>query len=32
MEKLGGNITLASDAGRGATFTVTIPIVSPEKK
>ncbi len=32
MEKMGGNITLISREGKGCTFTVTIPIIIPEKK
>ncbi len=32
MEKLGGSISFASEMGQGTTFTVTILIVSPEKK
>ena len=32
MEKLGGNISLASETGHGTTFTVTLPVVAPEKK
>lgn len=32
MDKLGGAITLESKVGKGAVFTVQIPIVYPEKK
>jgi two-component system NtrC family sensor kinase len=32
MEKMGGSITVNSEEGIGATFTVEIPIVFPEKK
>jgi len=32
IEKMGGTISVNSEAGRGATFTVDIPIVIPEKK
>jgi two-component system NtrC family sensor kinase len=32
VEKLGGRIGLKSDIGKGATFTVEIPITTPEKK
>jgi two-component system NtrC family sensor kinase len=32
MEKLGGRISFASQARKGTTFTVEIPIVIPEKK
>jgi two-component system NtrC family sensor kinase len=32
IEKMGGNITLKSREGEGATFTIRIPIVEPEKK
>jgi two-component system NtrC family sensor kinase len=32
MEKLGGKITVTSEVGKGATFTVEIPITTPEKK
>jgi len=32
MEQMGGSITLKSEVGEGATFTVQIPIVLPEKK
>lgn len=32
MEKIGGSLTFVSTEGEGTTFTVTIPIVSPEKK
>jgi len=32
IEKLGGSLSLRSQAGEGAEFTVTLPIVRPEKK
>jgi two-component system NtrC family sensor kinase len=32
MEKLGGTISLRSQVGKGSTFTVQIPVVTPEKK
>jgi two-component system NtrC family sensor kinase len=32
IEKLGGSLSLRSQAGQGAEFTVTLPIVRPEKK
>ena len=32
IEKLGGSLTLRSQAGKGAEFTITMPIVRPEKK
>jgi two-component system NtrC family sensor kinase len=32
VEKMGGNISLNSKVGEGATFVVQIPIVIPEKK
>ena len=32
IEKLGGSISLKSQAGKGSTFTVQIPNVTPEKK
>ena len=32
IEKMGGTINVSSEAGLGATFTVEIPIVIPEKK
>ena len=32
MEKLGGSISLRSQVGKGSTFTVQIPVVTPEKK
>jgi two-component system NtrC family sensor kinase len=32
IEKLGGNLSLRSQAGKGAEFTITMPIVRPEKK
>jgi two-component system NtrC family sensor kinase len=32
IEKMGGGITFRSQAGKGTTFTVQIPIVVPEKK
>ena len=32
IEKMGGTINVSSEAGRGATFTVEIPIVIPERK
>jgi two-component system, NtrC family, sensor kinase len=32
IEKLGGSLTLHSQAGKGAEFTITLPIVRPEKK
>ncbi len=32
MEKMGGGIGLTSQVGMGTTFTVTIPVVPPEKK
>ena len=32
VEKLGGAISLRSELGKGTTFTVQIPIVTPEKK
>lgn len=32
IEKLGGRIGLKSEVGKGATFTVEIPITTPEKK
>jgi two-component system NtrC family sensor kinase len=32
MEKLGGAITLESEVDVGSTFTVSIPVIAPEKK
>jgi two-component system, NtrC family, sensor kinase len=32
IEKMGGTITLVSEAGQGTTFIVKLPIVVPEKK
>jgi two-component system NtrC family sensor kinase len=32
IEKLGGSLSLRSQAGEGAEFTITLPIVRPEKK
>ena len=32
IEKLGGNLSLRSQAGEGAEFTIRLPIVRPEKK
>jgi two-component system NtrC family sensor kinase len=32
IEKMGGNLSLQSKEGRGATFTITLPIVQPAKK
>lgn len=32
IEKMGGTITVASNKGEGSIFTVTLPIVVPEKK
>jgi two-component system NtrC family sensor kinase len=32
IEKMGGTISLQSEAGKGSTFTVKIPITLPEKK
>ncbi|MDM8525541.1 sensor histidine kinase [Desulfococcaceae bacterium HSG8] len=32
MEKMGGSVSLHSQMGQGTTFTVSIPIVVPEKK
>jgi two-component system NtrC family sensor kinase len=32
IEKLGGKISLKSEVGKGATFTVEIPVTTPEKK
>jgi two-component system NtrC family sensor kinase len=32
VEKLGGKISLRSEVGKGAVFTVEIPITTPEKK
>lgn len=32
IEKMGGTITLKSEIGKGTIFTVTIPIVEPDKK
>ena len=32
IEKLGGSLSLRSHAGQGAEFTITLPIVRPEKK
>jgi two-component system NtrC family sensor kinase len=32
IDKMGGVITLESKKGKGSTFTVSIPIVNPEKK
>lgn len=32
IEKLGGSLSLRSQAGKGAEFTITMPIVRPEKK
>jgi two-component system, NtrC family, sensor kinase len=32
IEKLGGSLSLSSQAGQGAEFTITLPIVRPEKK
>jgi signal transduction histidine kinase len=29
---MGGNLTLQSKEGQGATFTITLPIVQPMKK
>jgi len=31
-EKLGGSISLSSEIGKGSTFTISVPIVVPEKK
>jgi two-component system NtrC family sensor kinase len=32
IEKLGGNISLESEVGKGSTFSISIPIVIPEEK
>jgi|LGOV01.1.fsa_nt_gb two-component system NtrC family sensor kinase len=32
MERIGGALTLESEVGKGAVFTMQIPIVAPEKK
>jgi two-component system NtrC family sensor kinase len=32
IEKMGGNLSLQSREGQGATFTITLPIVQPMKK
>ena len=32
VEKLGGSLSLRSQVGQGAEFTITLPIVRPEKK
>jgi len=32
IEKLGGNLSLESEVGKGSTFTISIPIVIPEEK
>jgi len=32
MEKMGGTLSFNSEAGKGSTFSVEIPIVTPEKK
>jgi two-component system NtrC family sensor kinase len=32
LEKLGGSISLRSEPGRGSTFTVQVPVITPEKK
>ncbi|TFG89528.1 MAG: HAMP domain-containing histidine kinase, partial [Syntrophobacterales bacterium] len=32
IEKMGGSITLRSEVGKGSTFTVQLPIITPEKK
>jgi two-component system NtrC family sensor kinase len=32
IEKLGGSLSLRSQVGQGAEFTITMPIVRPEKK
>ena len=32
IERMGGTITLSSEAGKGSTFVVEIPVVAPEKK
>ncbi len=32
IEKMGGNLSLQSKEGQGATFTITLPIVQPTKK
>ena len=32
IEKLGGSLSLRSQVGQGAEFTITLPIVRPEKK
>ena len=32
IERMGGAITLSSEAGKGSTFVLEIPVVAPEKK
>ena len=32
LEKIGGDLTVESEVGKGTVFTVQIPIVIPEKK
>jgi two-component system NtrC family sensor kinase len=32
ISKMGGNITIHSDVGKGTTFTVSIPAITPERK
>jgi two-component system NtrC family sensor kinase len=32
MDKMGGTLSFVSEEGKGTTFTVEVPIVTPEKK